>query len=93
MLYRHKDFQETLVHQCNDADRYTMAHKKEIANIRVHDMSVYLVVPVRDYRAKKINGEYPITGYETVTIKHCPYCGCLLERDKVSPDFLKMRLL
>lgn len=94
MLYRHNDFDETLVHQCADADRYTTAHRQEIANVRVHDITAYLSVPLRDYKTEKVKGlNYPIIGHESVRIKHCPYCGVLLESDEQSPDFLDLKLL
>lgn len=96
MLYRHNDFEETLVHQCSDADRYTKAHKQEMANVRVHDVSAYLSVPIKDYKhieqdVKK--PRYPIIGHETVRITHCPYCGVELEKDEQTGKFLDLDLL
>lgn len=84
MLYRHIDFEETLVHQCADADKYTKAHRQEMANVRRHDVSSYLHVPV--YRA------YGHTS-EDVRIKYCPYCGVELEKDEQTGKFLDLELL
>ena len=94
MLYRHNDFEETLVHQCNDAHRYTMAHRREMANVRKHDVSAYLSVPIRNYKARKDEGgNYPIVGHESVAITHCPYCGINLDEDKITGKVLDIKLL
>lgn len=84
MLYRHKDFEETLVHQCADADKYIKSRRQEIANVRVHDISAYLVVPVK--RA------YTQTT-ENVRIKYCPFCGVELEKDEQTVEYLDLELL
>lgn len=94
MLYKHEDFEETLVHQCDNVQRFTMAHRREIANVRRHDVSAYLSVPIRNYKARKDEGgNYPIIGHEQVAIDFCPYCGCNLDTDKISSKPLKIKLL
>lgn len=52
MFYRHKDLQEGFVHQCSDAHKYNKEHKKEIARIRKHDTSIFLVVGLHLNRIK-----------------------------------------
>lgn len=89
MLYPHKDFEETLVHQCADADKYTTAHKQEIANVRIHDITAYLSVPLRDYK----KDGYPIIGHTSVAIDYCPYCGVELEKDERANKTLDLKLL
>ena len=83
MLYRHKDFDETLVHQCADADKYVKSRRQEMANVRVHDISAFLNVPVK--RA------YTQTS-ESVRIKFCPFCGVELEKDEQTGEYLDLEL-
>ncbi len=92
MLYRHEDFTETLVHQCTDAHKYTAAHKREIANVRRHDVTAYLSIPIRDYKKTDEKGRYPIISHTSVSIKYCPYCGVNLETDEISGELLKLKL-
>lgn len=89
MLYRHNNFEETLVHQCADAHKYVKSHLQEMANVRVHDFSAYLSVPVKDYK----QDGYPVVAHETVPIKCCPYCGVVLEEDEKTGKTLDLKLL
>ena len=95
MFYRHKDFGETFVHQCSNAHKYTEAHRREIANVRKHDVAAYLSVPVRTYschKFKELHGYYPVERYEEVRITHCPYCGANLDTDEISGEYLDLKL-
>lgn len=80
MFYRHKDFMESYVHQCADADRYTSEHRAEIAMVRRHDIHHFLVVDVNGKR-------------DTIHIKYCPYCGVDLDKEESTGEMLKLKLL
>lgn len=95
MFYKHKDFSETLVHQCADADKQTQDARQKMANVRKHDIAAYLSVPLRDYNCrleKAKTGSYPIKGHEVVAITHCPYCGVNLDTDESTNEELKLAL-
>lgn len=42
MFYRHKDLQEGYVHQCSDANKYIIEHRREMAKVQKHDCSTFL---------------------------------------------------
>jgi len=84
MLYRHKQFEETLVHQCADANKYIKSRRQEMANVRVHDISAYLVVQIKEGYTNAVG---------TVPIKYCPFCGVELEKDEQTGEYLDLELL
>lgn len=43
MLYRHKDYQESYVHICDDAHKYQKKYIRERPRIVVHDISAYML--------------------------------------------------
>ena len=86
MMYRHINFEESYVHQCADADRYTTEHKREMAQLRRHDCHTFMVIPA----SVKLNGD---TNYKIIPVKYCPYCGVDLEKDETTEKFLKLKLL
>lgn len=101
MLYRHVNFEETMVHQCADADKYTTARRQEMANVRKHDITGYLSIPVRDYdhpikpkgKNSTLANTYPVIRHETVHIDFCPFCGVNLDKDEQTGEFLDLKLL
>lgn len=93
MLYRHEDFEETMVHQCADADKYITSRRQEMANVRKHDISAYISVPIRAYDRPDEKGHYPIIGHTSVAITHCPFCGINLDEDEQTGKTLDLKLL
>lgn len=79
MLYLIRE--EWAVHQCEDADHYTNEHRQE--------MTLVAGNPYSD----GVRRLYMTDHDHELWIKYCPWCGCDLDLEKISPDKLPKRYI
>lgn len=64
---------ETYAHQCEDADKYIAEHRKRMALVIMHDGIGGLTFPDSN---------------KSIYVKYCPLCGCKIDEDAVTDQWL-----
>lgn len=71
--------EEWAVHQCADADHYTVDYRKEMTRVAGNPYST--------------GCDHLYHGGTGIFIKYCPFCGCDIGKDTISTDTLPNRYI